>query len=165
MPRKAKGITAAQVKTAKPGRYGDGAGLYLLVRGPAAKFCSFRYVRAGRMREVGLGPATGLNAITLADARKRARDLHDMHRAGRDPLDERAGRSAFLAGEAKGRTFEQAADAYIAAYHDSWRNPVHAKQWGTTLRMYAYPKIGRMPVTDITTSHVVEVLSWRNHLS
>ena len=35
MPRKAAGSTAAKVRTAKPGRYGDGAGLYLLVRGPA----------------------------------------------------------------------------------------------------------------------------------
>ncbi len=33
MPRRAKGLTAAQVeKGTKPGRYGDGAGLYLLVR-------------------------------------------------------------------------------------------------------------------------------------
>jgi hypothetical protein len=31
MPRRAKGVTAAQVeKGTKPGRYGDGAGLYLL---------------------------------------------------------------------------------------------------------------------------------------
>jgi hypothetical protein len=30
MPRRAKGVTAAQVeKGTKPGRYGDGAGLYL----------------------------------------------------------------------------------------------------------------------------------------
>ena len=43
MPRKAKGLTAAKVRTAKPGRYGDGAGLYLLVRGPKARFWLFRY--------------------------------------------------------------------------------------------------------------------------
>ena len=34
MPRTAKGLTAAFVAKAKPGRYGDGAGLYLLVREP-----------------------------------------------------------------------------------------------------------------------------------
>jgi len=33
MPRRAQGLTAAQVdKGTKPGSYGDGAGLYLLVR-------------------------------------------------------------------------------------------------------------------------------------
>jgi len=39
----------------KPGRYGDGAGLYLLVRSREAKFWVFRYTRAGRMREMGPG--------------------------------------------------------------------------------------------------------------
>ena len=38
---------------ARPGRYGDGGGLYLLVRSPKAKFWVFRYVRGGRMREMG----------------------------------------------------------------------------------------------------------------
>ncbi len=62
MPRKAEGLTAAKVRTAKPGRYGDGAGLYLLVRGPGARFWLFRYTRKGRMREMGLGTASGLRA-------------------------------------------------------------------------------------------------------
>ena len=39
MPRRAKGLTAALVeKGTTPGRYGDGAGLYLLVRSRQAKF-------------------------------------------------------------------------------------------------------------------------------
>ena len=89
MPRRARGITAALVAKGKPGRYGDGGGLYLTIRGPDAKFWSFRYVRAGRMREIGLGPAAGRTAVSLADARRLTRDLYDMHRAGRDPLAER----------------------------------------------------------------------------
>ena len=43
MPRRAAGLTAAKVRTAKPGRYGDGGGLYLLVRSPEARFWVFRY--------------------------------------------------------------------------------------------------------------------------
>ena len=38
MPRRAAGLTAAKVRTAEPGRYGDGGGLYLLVRSPEARF-------------------------------------------------------------------------------------------------------------------------------
>lgn len=94
MPREARGISAATVKTVKPGRYGDGGGLYLLVRGPNAKFWSFRFVRGGKMQEIGLGPATGRDAVSLADARSKARELWLAHKAGRDPLAEkRAGRS------------------------------------------------------------------------
>jgi hypothetical protein len=90
MPRRAQGLSAAKVSKAGPGRYGDGAGLYLLVRAPDAKFWIFRYVRAGKMREIGLGPASGRAAVSLVDARKKALALYTMHREGRDPLDERA---------------------------------------------------------------------------
>jgi len=53
MPRKAEGLTAAKVRTAKPGRYGDGGGLYLLVRSAEARFWVFRYTTNSRMREMG----------------------------------------------------------------------------------------------------------------
>ena len=43
-----------KVKTAAPGRYGDGKGLYLLVRSADARFWLFRYRRNGHMREMGL---------------------------------------------------------------------------------------------------------------
>jgi hypothetical protein len=51
-------VTAGQIEKGKPGRYGDGAGLYLLVRSKEAKFWLFRYKgkRGGKMR---LGPAVG----------------------------------------------------------------------------------------------------------
>ena len=43
------------------------------------------------MREIGLGPAVGRTAVSLVvEARKKARLLYDMHRDGRDPLEERA---------------------------------------------------------------------------
>jgi integrase len=159
MPRRAKGISAAKVMKAKPGRYGDGGGLYLLVRSETAKFWSFRYVRAGKMREIGLGPAAGRTAVTLADARKKARDLWDIHKAGGDPLtDQAVGRSAANAAAAKAVTFQQAALDFIEANRIGWRNAVHAGQWETTLATYAYPKIGSLCVSDIDTGHVVSVL-------
>src|SRR5262249_44353287 len=77
MPRRAKGMTAGQgEKGTKPGRYGDGEGLYLLVRSKAAKFWLFRYTRGGKMREMGLGAAVGRTAVTLAQARVKATELH-----------------------------------------------------------------------------------------
>ena len=51
MPQRARGLTAAQVdKGATLGRFGDGGGLYLLVRSREAKFWLFRYTRHGKMR-------------------------------------------------------------------------------------------------------------------
>ena len=58
MPHKSNALTAAVVKNAKPGRYGDGNGLYLFVRSPDARFWLFRYTMPGaKMREMGLGRA------------------------------------------------------------------------------------------------------------
>jgi integrase len=163
MPRKAEGLTAAKVRTAKPGRYGDGAGLYLLVRGPESRFWLFRYVRAGKMREMGLGAAGGPAAVSLADSRVKARRLHDLVREGRDPLDERdAARAAEAAAaqEEKIRavTFRQVADAYIAAHEASWRNAKHRQQWSNTLNTYAHPVMGDLPVANVDTGLVMSVL-------
>ena len=84
MPRQAKGISAAKVSKGRPGRYGDGGGLYLTIKSKTSKFWSFRYVRAGHMREIGLGAASGRQAVSLADARQKARELWDIPKAGRD---------------------------------------------------------------------------------
>jgi hypothetical protein len=90
MPRRAQGLTAAQVeKGTTPGRFGDDGGLYLLVRSREAKFWLFRFTRHGKMREMGLGPASGRAAVKLAQARVKARELHAVVREGRDPLAER----------------------------------------------------------------------------
>jgi hypothetical protein len=168
MPRRAKGVTAAQVdKGTKPGRYGDGAGLYLLVRSRKAKFWLFRYTHARdgkmKMREMGLGPATGRAAVSLVQARDKARELHQAVREGRDPLDERdADATKAKADAAKvqagAMTFAQVADMYVAAHEASWRSERHRQQWHNSLRDYMLPALGAMAVADITTAEVMRVL-------
>ena len=103
----AQGLTAAKVRMAALGRYGDGDGLYLLVRHPEAAFWIFRYTIRGRMREIGLGRARGRGAVPLAShpdpidekkllmgARDQAAALRRLVRAGIDPLEQRATEAA-----------------------------------------------------------------------
>jgi integrase len=169
MPRRAKGLTAALVeKGAKPGRHGDGAGLYLLVRSRQAKFWLFRYTRSGKMREMGLGPAKGRTAVSLSAARAKARQLHEAVREGRDPIAERdaeakKAKADAANAEAAAMTFGDVADMYIAAHEVSWRNPKHRQQWRNTLDQYALPVLGEMPVTYVDTSDVMRILEplWR----
>jgi integrase len=169
MPRRATGLTAAQVeKGTKPGRYGDGAGLYLLVRSRQAKFWLFRYTHGGKMREMGLGPAKGPTAVPLSQARAKARQLHAVVREGRDPLAEREAEKAKAQAEAArakaaAMTFGEVADMYIAAYEQGWRNPKHRQQWHNTLRDYVLPAIGDLPVGSVDTSAVVRIIEplWR----
>lgn len=169
MPRKATALTAAGVKAAKPGRYGDGNGLYLYVRSETARFWLFRYTpRAGKMREMGLGRAGGDGAVTLADARDKAIDLFRMIRAGIDPLAQREAEAAAAAAEAertaiKKTTFRTVGKLYLEAHADGWRNDKHSAQWGSTLETYAYPHMGDLAVGEVGTEHVLAALEpiWR----
>jgi integrase len=159
MPRRAQGLSAQKVAKAKPGRYGDGAGLYLLVRAPEAKFWVFRYVRDGRMREMGLGPAAGRAAVTLSEARGKASALFKAVRDGRDPLaDRKAERAARLLESAKAITFAECAAQYIAAHEAAWKNDKHRQQWENTLATYAEPEIGTLAVQAVDTGLILKVL-------
>jgi integrase len=165
MPRKAAGLTAVKVRTARPGRYGDGKGLYLLVRSADARFWLFRYRRNGRMREMGLGSVAD---VSLAKAREKAMDLHRKVMAGTDPLAEREARA--LAEKAAAQhatvraiTFADVADHYIVAHEAGWRNAKHKYQWRATIDTYAAPFIGDVPVAAVDVGGVMRVLEpiWR----
>jgi integrase len=154
-----------KVKTAPPGRYGDGRGLYLLVRSAGARFWLFRYRRNGHTREMGLGSFAD---VTLAEAREKAADLHRKVKAGIDPLAEREARAlaekvASHRATVRGITFADVADRYITAHEAGWRNPKHRQQWRNTLHTYAMPILGPLPVSDVDTGTVMRVLEpiWR----
>jgi Arm DNA-binding domain len=164
LPRRAKGLTAQGVlRERKPGRYGDGGGLYLLVRAADKKFWIFRYTRAGRTREMGLGAAIGPGTVRLAAARKKAGALRDIASEGRDPIAERAAAEARAKAEAAysaaaAVTFRDAMERCIAALEPGWRNRKHAKQWRATLDAYALPSIGDLPVASIGDGDVTRIL-------
>lgn len=169
MPRHATPLTAAKVKTASPGRYGDGGNLYLFVRSQKAAFWVFRYTpRGGHMREMGLGPARGRDAISLADVRDKAAPLRRLVRNGVDPLDQRvaeaaAARAAAQAEKARAITFRAVTGFYLDAHEAAWRNAKHRQQWQNTLDTYAFPHMGDFPVADVGTAHVLAALEpiWR----
>jgi integrase len=135
------------------------AGLYLLVREPTKKYFVFHYSRAGKSTEMGLGPAIGRAApVTLAEARDKATELRRALRAGRDPLAEK--RSA-KASETTSKTFDEAAAAYLKAHGSKWRDNRannYKAQWEASLRDYASPVFGRLPVGIIDKDLVLKVL-------
>jgi len=165
MPRRAAGLSAAKVAKAGPGRYGDGDGLYLLVRPNGTRFWLFRYTPPGRkMREIGLGRAgTEKNAVGLAEARDRAGTLYRLVKAGIDPLAKREADAAAAKAMAQDTairavTFRQAAVDYIATHEAAWTNPKHRQQWTNTLEAYAFPHFGDVPVAAVETAHVLAAL-------
>ena len=59
---------------------------------------------------------------------------------------------------AKAITFDACAEAYVEANKSGWRNEKHAAQWTSTLRTYAYPVFGSLPVQSVDTAMVMKVL-------
>ena len=164
MPRKLNhALTPFAVKNAKTGRHADGGGLNLLVKESGARSWVYRFMLKGKSRDIGLGPASGPDIISLS----KARDLASAHRlkvkAGIDPLAERhreaaEALAAAQAAKIAGVTFRYVAEAYIAANEGSWRNGKHRQQWRNTLASYVYPVMGELPVADIGTAHVLQIL-------
>lgn len=163
MPRKVSNVlTPMTVRSAKPGRHADGAGLHLLVKESGSRSWVYRFMLKGKSRDIGLGAACP-NGISLSDARDLASGLRLKVKAGVDPLSERRRTASEALASAQAAqiariTFRAVAEAYIAANEASWRNAKHRQQWENTLASYVYPVMGDLPVADIGTAHVLKIL-------
>ncbi len=163
MPKKvSNALTPLAVKNAKPGRHADGNGLHLLVKESGARSWVYRFMLDGKSRDVGLG-AAGRDGISLADARDARDALRIKVKAGIDPLDERQRRAADAlaaaqAAKVAGVTFRAVSEAYMGSNGDSWRNDKHRQQWKNTLATYVYPVIGDLPVAEVNTAHVLQII-------
>ncbi len=157
-------LTAVQVKAlTKPGRYGDGGGLWLQVSQWGTKAWIFRFTLHGKARQMGLGSVkTGKGStgtFTLESARDRALQARQVVADGIDPIEAKtARRLAAKAEVAKQITFREAAERYIASHRAGWKNEKHGEQWTKTLENYALPVIGTLSVDAVETSHVLRVL-------
>ena len=142
-------LTARFAETiTKPGRHGDGNGLYLVVKPSGAKSWVLRTVVHGRRCDIGLG---GFPLVSLAEAREAAFDNRKLARAGGDPL--------ALKRRSDIPVFEEAARTVIDIHKPTWRDGgKSAGQWKSSLRQYAFPRLAGRPVDTITTADVMAVL-------
>lgn len=134
-------LSATVVKAAtKPGRLGDGDGLFLVIQPSGSKSWVCRVQKNGNRRDFGLGSAS---KVSLSLARERAREIRTWMEMGLDP--------AFERHKALGiPTFKEAASRVIAAYRKSWRTEKHEQQWLRTLETYVFPYFGKVQVNHIT---------------
>ncbi len=152
-------LSARTVATKKrPGLHGDGGGLYLQIARGGTKTWIFRYRSpvTKKARYMGLG---ALHAVGLPDAREKAETLRGMLNSGLDPIQTRNKEMLAKAAEAaRAVTFKQCAASYIESHKAGWRNPKHGEQWTNTLKTYAEPVIGALPVQDVDTGLVLKIL-------
>jgi integrase len=157
MPRNMGMLSSRRVATAKPKRgrqalvIADGGNLYLQCTladdgKTVRRSWVFRYGLDGRKREMGLG---NTSTFSLKEARERARALRQQLVDGVDPLAK--------AEAAKAMTFKQVAEAYMRLHEVGWSQE-HRRQWEASLRLYVLPKIGDVPVRDIDTAMVMQIV-------
>ncbi len=151
-------LTALLAKTlSKPGRHGDGDGLYLHVAPSGSRSWVLRIVVSGRRRDLGLGPYP---AVSQAQARSIAHDHRSAVAEGRDPVaDKREARETARRPAPSVPTFAEAAAQVIELRRPTWSNPKHAAQWQATLQTYAFPLIGGKGVDAVTPADALDVLS------
>ncbi|KPA20840.1 Prophage CP4-57 integrase [Shimia sp. SK013] len=147
-------LTKKLVENLGAGRHRDGNGLYLVVDPSGARRWIVRVVVKGQKNKKGAPLRTdfglgGADIVTLNQARERALEYRRMAKQELNPR--------FKARQEV--PFEDVAQHVHIDRMPTWKNAKHGAQWINTLRDYAFPKIGRMPVDSIDQPEVLMRLS------
>ncbi|WP_420415355.1 tyrosine-type recombinase/integrase [Roseibium sp.] len=148
-------LTKKSVQTLGTGRHGDGNGLYLVVDPSGARRWIVRLTIKGQKNrqgkplrtDLGLG---GADLVTLQEARAKALEYRRLAREGLNPR---------YNGPKSVPTFEEVAQQVHLDRKPTWKNEKHGQQWINTLRDYAFPLIGRLPVDKIDQPEVLSCLT------
>jgi integrase len=148
-------LTKKLVDNLGAGRHGDGAGLYLVVDPSGARRWIVRVTVKGQKNRKGAPLRTdfglgGADIVTINQARERALEYRRMAKTGLNPR---------FNAQRDIPTFEEISRQVHIDRMPTWKNPKHGQQWLNTLRDYAFPKIGRMPIDSIGQPEVLMCLS------
>jgi len=157
MAKTSERISALKIaRLTDPGLYSDGGNLYFRIAPGGARGWIFRFAINGRTRDMGLG---AFPEISLAAARKLAGKFRESVKGGIDPIEQRrADRAAQRVAAAKSVTFDECARAYIDDHEAGWRNAKHRAQWKSSLKRYASPVFGELPVSEIDDGLVLRAV-------
>ena len=143
-------LTPAFVRNvSQAGRYCDGQGLYLDVRPSGSRGWIQRLTIRGRRTELGLG---GFPLVSLKEAREKAFANRKLARDGGDLLAEKRRAESMP-------TFADATRQVWNQLRPGWRSPQHAQLWLSSLERYAVPRIGKMPISEVTSADVIGILA------
>lgn len=131
----------------------DGNGLHLEVKPNGSKLWRYRYKIAGKENLFAVGEYP---FMSLQDARKARDDARELVKQGIHPSH---ARQSSLAGQlAKNAdTFEAVAREWLERKGGTW-SAYSIKQARSCLEQNAFPKIGRLPIRNVTAAHLLEIL-------
>ena len=142
-------LTVAMLRSlSRPGRYGDGGTLFLVVAPGGSKSWVQRVTIGSRRRDLGLG---GWPVVSLAKARQRAFANRVAIADGIDPLARKRRPDT--------PTFREASEHALEANRPRWRNPKTTDNWIATMDKYVHPVFGDRRVDQIGREDVLRVLT------
>ncbi len=150
-------LTTLQIKNAKEKaklyRLADASGLCIEIKPSGSKLWRYRYRANGKQLMIGLGKWP---EVTLEQARKKRDEAKAQLADGKNPSLERKAQKLRRMAEGE-NTFERVARSFIAIKAKGL-NPHYAEQTITRMEQYIFPKLGALPITEITTPDVVRVI-------
>ncbi|WP_278875557.1 integrase arm-type DNA-binding domain-containing protein, partial [Paracoccus yeei] len=147
-------LSAKGAASLGPGKYADGAGLWLVKEEHARGKWVLRVTVHGRRREMGLG---AFPAVPLAEARQRADAARAKVRAGLDPIKERERAKRDAA-----RDLHLLKDVALDAFESrkaELKGDGKAGRWFSPLALHVLPKLGKVPVSDIDQTDIRDSLA------
>jgi integrase len=129
--------------------------LHLWVKDTGRKYWNLRYTCSSGRKGIGLG---AYPEVSLKQARMRAIEQRNIINKGVDPMQVKNALAAPILVPVR-LNFQDFALDYIETMRPKWRNQKHGDQWVATVTNYAFPVMGVMPLAEIDTQHVLDVLA------
>lgn len=156
-------LTDAKIRNAradaKPIKLTDGGGLFLLVKPNGSKLWRYRFRLDGKENTFAIGDYYADRRhghVSLEQARAERDRARAMVKRGANPSHERQSEKLALRAAAA-NTFKAVAEEWIAANRARW-TPYYLGQVESFLEADAYPRIGTLPVRNITPAHIQDLL-------
>jgi len=147
-------LSARAVQTLGPGKYADGAGLWLVKHDDGRAQWVLRYTIHGRRREMGLGVVA---QVSLKEARETADRHRAAVRAGKDPIRERE-RQRREESRDLNLLEDVARDAFDVRKAEL-KGDGNAGRWFSPIEHHVLPKLGKVPVSDLDQKDVRDALA------
>lgn len=128
--------------------------LHLWVRSDLKKYWVFRFTYAGKRHDISLG---AFPEVSVSDAKAKATVLNGKLAKGESPHQKPQIEQKKLTFQSP--KFSKYAFDYIQKMSPGWKNLKHWETWISTIKNYANPVIGALPINEVTTDHIVTILT------
>ena len=150
-------LTDLKLRRAKPEakayKMSDSGGLYIEVRPTGSKLWRYRYRIAGKENVFALGEYP---RVSLSDARTARDEARGLVKQGIHPAHARQAEKLenITAGA---NTFQVIAEEYAEQKSRTWSER-YASQFARAMKANVYPYIGKLPIKQVTSQHILEVM-------